>query len=94
MATTETRLLGPEIARAFVVGCVLGAIVVFAAYTAIAVAGGAKLVSAAGFGAFTAFWGGIGFGGMFGAVVGANRLEATERQARAAHSGAVLPGAG
>jgi hypothetical protein len=53
----------------FVKGSILGGLVVFLVCAAIAVAAGCGLGPAVGIGAFAAFWGGPGFGGMMGAVL-------------------------
>lgn len=54
----------------FVKGSIIGAIVVFLVCGGITVAAGFGWGPAVGVGAFAAFWGGPGFGGMMGAVLG------------------------
>lgn len=63
------------LARAFVRGSVVGSVVVFLLLGGLALATGAGLGPAVGVGAFTAFWGGPGFGGMMGAVLHYSRNE-------------------
>lgn len=57
------------IARAFVVGSIVGFVATFAVCGGIALACGSGAVAASGIGLFTAVWGGPGFGGMMGAVL-------------------------
>jgi hypothetical protein len=71
-------------ARSFVVGSLLGFVVVFSVAGAIAVIAGTGWGPALGIGSFAGFWGGPGFGGMLGAVMGAERASAAPE---AAHSG-------
>lgn len=55
--------------RAFVLGSVIGFVVVFASFGGLALGAGLDPAPAAGLGLFTAVWGGPGFGGMMGAVL-------------------------
>lgn len=64
-ATPEAIVL-----RGFVVGALVGAVVVFAVCAGISLYAGSGWGPAIGIGAFAAFWGGPGFGGMLGAVSG------------------------
>lgn len=68
---SDNNLFGGRIVRWFLLGSAIGIVLVFGLYMAIALAGGAETGSAIGVGLFTGFWGGIGFGGMLGAVLGA-----------------------
>ena len=61
--------------RAFVMGTVIGCVVVFLVLGGISLAVGLGVGPAIAIGAFTAFWGGPGFGGMMGAVLHHSRTE-------------------
>ncbi len=58
-----------RLGRAFVKGTVLGTVLVFLFCGGISLLAGLGIGAAIGIGAFTAFWGGPGFGGMMGATV-------------------------
>jgi hypothetical protein len=73
VATSEDAGLG----RAFVRGSIVGAVAMFVLLGGMALAVGMGNGAALGVGAFTAFWGGPGFGGMMGAVLHYSRTEAT-----------------
>ncbi len=64
-ALTADERLG----RAFVRGTILGTVLVFLFCGGISLLAGLGIGAAIGVGAFTAFWGGPGFGGMMGATV-------------------------
>lgn len=70
-AHDTTDAADPEdgIGRAFVIGSVVGFIVVFAAFGGAALAIGLEVVPSLGLALFVSIWGGPGFGGMMGAVV-------------------------
>ncbi len=63
--------------RAFVKGSIIGFVAVFVLLGGIALVAGMGIAAALGVGAFTAFWGGPGFGGMMGAVLHYSRTEGT-----------------
>ena len=63
------------LARAFVRGSVVGSVAVFVLLGGLTLAAGMGAAAALGVGAFTAFWGGPGFGGMMGAVLHYSRTE-------------------
>ena len=63
------------LARAFVWGSVVGSVAVFVLLGGLTLAAGMGAAAALGVGAFTAFWGGPGFGGMMGAVLHYSRTE-------------------
>jgi hypothetical protein len=63
--------------RAFVRGSIIGFVAVFVLLGGMTMAAGMGLAAALGVGAFTAFWGGPGFGGMMGAVPHYSRTEGT-----------------
>jgi hypothetical protein len=63
--------------RAFVGGSIIGFVAVFVILGGMTLAAGMALGAALGVGAFTAFWGGPGFGGMMGAVLHYSRTERT-----------------
>ena len=63
------------LARAFVRGSVVGSVAVFVLLGGLTLAAGVGAAAALGVGAFTAFWGGPGFGGMMGAVLHYSRTE-------------------
>jgi hypothetical protein len=64
-AMSADRRLG----RAFLLGSLVGSVLVFAFCGGIALLAGMGAPAAAGIGLFTAFWGGPGFGGMMGATL-------------------------
>lgn len=68
--------------RGAVIGTVIGFVVVGAVTVAIALNAGTSVVAALGVGAFAAFWGGPGFGGMLGATLGVTRNEALQEAER------------
>ncbi len=55
--------------KAFVLGSLIGFVVVFGIFGGLSLVAGLDAPAAAGLGAFTAVWGGPGFGGMMGAVL-------------------------
>lgn len=55
--------------KAFVLGSLIGFVVVFAIFGGLSLVAGLDAPAAAGLGFFTAVWGGPGFGGMMGAVL-------------------------
>jgi hypothetical protein len=67
-AVGDTRS-GGGIGTGFVKGAAIGAVVVFLVCGGIALVAGTGIAGAIGIGAFAAFWGGPGFGGMMGAVL-------------------------
>ena len=67
--------------RGALIGTVIGFFVVGGFTIAVALNAGTSLIAAAGLGAFAAFWGGPGFGGMLGATLAATRNEERERDA-------------
>lgn len=73
--TTESAAM-----RGAIVGTFVGFIVVGAGTVAIALSAGTSMTAAMGLGAFTAFWGGPGFGGMLGATLGAIRNDELGRR--------------
>jgi hypothetical protein len=64
------------IGRAVVIGVVIASIIVWTLITVIALWAGAHLVESIAMGAFAAFFGGPGFGGMIGAVMYVERQQA------------------
>jgi hypothetical protein len=62
--------------RSFVVGSLLGFVAVFSVAGAISLLAGTGWGPALGVASFAGFWGGPGFGGMLGAVMGAERAAA------------------
>lgn len=58
-----------RLGRAFVRGTIVGTILVFLFCAGLSLLAGLDVGPAIGIGAFTAFWGGPGFGGMMGATV-------------------------
>jgi hypothetical protein len=63
------------LARAFVRGSIVGFVATFVLLGGMTLAVGMGVGAALGVGAFTAFWGGPGFGGMMGAVLHYSRAE-------------------
>ena len=61
--------------RAFVWGSVIGGAAVWLVCGAVSLIAGTSPAAALGIGAFAAFWGGPGFGGMLGAVLHHSRAE-------------------
>ena len=70
------------IGRAVVIGVVIASVIVWTFVTLTGLWAGAHLVDSIGMGAFAAFFGGPGFGGMLGAVMYVERQQA--RPAKAA----------
>jgi len=68
-----------SIFRAICVGTLIGAVVFAVGMTALAMMVGVSFEAAIVLGAFTALWGGAGFGGMFGAIMAARRHELDEK---------------
>ena len=68
-----------SIFRAICLGTLIGAVAFAVGTTALAVLVGVSFEAAVVLGAFTAFWGGVGFGGMFGAIMAARRHELEEK---------------
>jgi hypothetical protein len=62
---------------AFVKGSIVGFVAVFVLLGGMTLAAGMGIAAALEVGAFTAFWGGPGFGGMMGAVLHHSRTEGT-----------------
>ena len=75
-ATSVTEESAGTSARAVVVGAAVGSIGLFLMFGGMVLAAGMGLSAAIGVGLFTAFWGGLGFGGMVGMVHAHNREEA------------------
>ncbi len=71
IATTDLTSGGPDegMGKAFIMGSVIGFVASFTLFGGVALAAGLGTGAALGIGAFTAFWGGPGFGGMMGAVL-------------------------
>ena len=65
LAVTAEERLG----RAFIRGTIAGTVLVFLFCGGISLLAGLGVGAAIGIGAFTAFWGGPGFGGMMGATL-------------------------
>jgi hypothetical protein len=63
--------------RAFVKGSIIGFVAVFVLLGGMILAVGMGIAAALGVGAFTAVWGGPGFGGMMGAILHDSRTERT-----------------
>lgn len=64
-----------SIFKAVCTGTVIGAVLFLVGTTAMSWVVGFDFGPAIALGAFTAFWGGAGFGGMFGAIAAATRHE-------------------
>ena len=64
-------------ARGMVTGTIIGLVLVTGMFTGMMLFAGAEFVSAVGVGLFAGFWGGPGFGGMMGAILGAIRAKET-----------------
>jgi hypothetical protein len=65
------------VVRAFVIGSVVGCLVVFALFAGVSMLCGLTAPAAVGIGLFTAVFGGPGFGGMVGAVLHQTHHEGT-----------------
>lgn len=78
--TIETITAESAAMRGAIVGTFVGFGVVGAITLAIALNAGSSMLPAIGLGAFAAFWGGPGFGGMLGATLAATRNDALERE--------------
>jgi hypothetical protein len=63
------------VARGVVVGAAVGIVCFVIGISALAIAVGVPVWSSIGLGAFTALWGGLGFGAMIGGVHALNRME-------------------
>jgi hypothetical protein len=63
------------LAKAVVVGSIVGALIASVAVTAALLAIGVQRGSAFGLGVFIAFWGGLGFGSMVAGVVWATKVD-------------------
>jgi hypothetical protein len=68
---------GARVARAAVRGAVVGVVLMAIIGSAISLIAGFGLTPSVAIGFFCAFWGGLGFGGMFGALFGLMREEDT-----------------
>lgn len=76
-ATAPSTSDDAGLVRAFVKGSIIGFVAVFVLLGGMTLAAGMGIAAALGLGAFTAFWGGPGFGGMMGAVLHYSRTEGT-----------------
>lgn len=88
-SATVTWQENPLIGRTVLIGCTIGTVVAFTGIATAALAGGLGLGAALGLGVFSAFWGGLGFGGMLGGAAGliqAERLDAASAEVRPAGS--------
>jgi hypothetical protein len=74
-AAPETTNEMAGLARAFVIGSIVGFIAVFLVLGGMTYYAGAGLGAAVVVGVFTAAWGGPGFGGMMGAILHHTRAE-------------------
>ncbi|MHB1137971.1 MAG: hypothetical protein ACYC2O_03375 [Microthrixaceae bacterium] len=77
-STSDTT---PAAVRAFIIGAIIGAVIVGVFCGGVSAYFGADATGAIAVGAFCAFWGGPGFGGMMGFVIHQARTES----AAAAH---------
>ena len=68
---------GGHVARGAVRGAAVGVVLMTIIGTAISLVAGFELVPSLAVGLFCAFWGGLGFGGMLGALAGLMREEDT-----------------
>src|SRR6478609_1434991 len=66
----------PGIGRSMVIGCAIGVTLSMVVVVSGMLALGVETPSAIGLGLFVSFWGGLGFGTMFGGVAYATRIEA------------------
>jgi hypothetical protein len=73
----------PGVGRFVLVGCLIGAIVALAVVGGGLLAAGVDTAGAAGIAAVSAFWGGLGFGGMMGGVAHAAKREGTSHPDKA-----------
>jgi hypothetical protein len=64
-----------RVARSAVVGALVGIVMFTVAISGLGLWVGLEPPAAIGLGLFTALWGGLGFGGMLGAVIAINRIE-------------------
>lgn len=78
--TIEAITTESAAARGAIVGTIVGFVAVGGVAIAIALNAGTSVISAFGVGAFAAFWGGPGFGGMLGATLAACRNDVLERE--------------
>jgi hypothetical protein len=77
--TIEAITTESAAARGAIIGTIIGFFAVGGVAVAIALNAGTSVIAAIGVGAFAAFWGGPGFGGMLGATLAACRNDALER---------------
>lgn len=75
---TAKRTAGESLGRALVVGGLIGVVLMAAAVFVAALAVGAGPAGSLGIAVFCAFWGGLGFGCMFGGVMYSVREERRE----------------
>lgn len=78
--------------RGMVTGMIIGLVLVTGMFTLMTLYAGAEFVPAVGVGLFAGFWGGPGFGGMMGAILGA--IRANEAIAAFESSSSDVTGAG
>lgn len=78
----ESWVEPPGLGKALVVGVVVGVVVSFIVVATALRETGQDWGAALGMGAFVAFWGGLGFGGMISGVIWATRNEAEEERVR------------
>jgi len=72
----DEGLFGVEgLGRSFLIGAIVGGLITFVVTAGITLMATGDVGPAVGVGAFAAFWGGPGFGGMLGAVSAASRAE-------------------
>jgi len=84
----------PGLGRALMIGVSIGVAGSFFGVAGAFLAGGQGWGASIGMGAFVAFWGGLGFGGMLGGVVWATHAEeASERDRLEAPATALMEGA-
>lgn len=75
---TEERTEGESLGRALVMGGLIGVVLMAAAVYVVGLAVGAGPAGSLGIAVFCAFWGGLGFGCMFGGVMYTVREERRE----------------
>ena len=75
------RTAEQRIGRAAVVGCVIGIALMVPAFFVVGIATGAGTAGAVGIALFCSFWGGLGLGGMWGAVAAFGQEERREAEA-------------